>query len=119
MVMHLGGARGRRFGVTEETVELSLGAFGRTGLEMHAGQDISGAARAALLHYVARLGSSGGAIRFPHFRRLLAPETPALSIDLQIDSKTRMALENEAERQGVALQALFEHAVLVYLADLS
>jgi len=99
-------------------VELALGAFGRSGIEAHAGADVPGAVKAALLHYAAQLESGRAAIRFPRFSILAGAGRPALILNLRVDSTTRAVFMNEAERQGVPTERLMEHAVMVYLADL-
>jgi hypothetical protein len=57
------------------------------------------------------------ALRVP---RLPPPATrqPALELTLDLDADSWNELEAEAERQGVSLERLLEHAIVYFLSDL-
>lgn len=76
--------------------------------------------QAALRDYARRLRSGRKLPEFPRFLR----ESPlwtrsGAALELSVDPEVQAALEKEArESQGVSVEQLAGHAVLVYLADL-
>jgi hypothetical protein len=100
-------------------VSLALDEFGASALEEHAerfslspGQLASRAAR----YYLSDLGSGRLALRVPRFEG--AREKPPVQLMVELDDDGWRELEAEATRQGASVEALFEHAILYFLADL-
>ena len=100
-------------------VSLALDEFGASALEEHAerfsaspGELASRAAR----YYLSDRGSGRLALRVLHFEG--AQEKPPLRLMVELDDDGWRELEAEATRQGVSIEALFEHAILYFLADL-
>jgi hypothetical protein len=68
--------------------------------------------------YLADRNSDRPGWRYPAF----LPERPAgedVALELSADEGLWRALEGEAERQGVSLRQMLEHAALCYAAELS
>jgi hypothetical protein len=108
----------------KRSVTLELDEFGRESLAAQAGrqrESLSRLLREAALYYVSDLRADRRAARIPRFARREAPRIPVaeLSLSLDLDDATWQALEEEAARQQVSVEALLEHAALYYLADLS
>jgi hypothetical protein len=100
-------------------VSLALDEFGTSALETHAerfsvspGELASRAAR----HYLSDWGSGRLTLRVPHFEG--PHEKPSLQLVVELDDDGCRELQAEATRQGVSVEALFEHAILYFLADL-
>ncbi len=100
-------------------VSLALDEFGASALEGHAerfsvspGELASRAAR----YYLSDRASGRLALRVPHLEG--ARGKPTLQLTVELDDDGWRELEAEATRQGVSAEALFEHAVLYFLADL-
>lgn len=101
-------------------IELTFDAFGWRALEDQARAD-----GVALTHLVSlscsyhesQLADDRVATSVPRFRpRPVNGETRTLSLEL--DEGSLQGIQQEAERQGVSLERLCEHAALLYLADL-
>jgi hypothetical protein len=101
-------------------IELTFDEFGWQALEERASAD-----RLALPQLVSlscgylesQLADERVASSVPRFRRRAAPgEMRVLSLELENGILQR--LQQEAERQGISLESLCEHAALLYLADL-
>jgi hypothetical protein len=99
-------------------VPLALDEFGASALEGHAerfsvspGELAGRAAR----YYLADLGSGRLALRVPRFEE--AREKPSMQLTVELDDDGGRELEAEATRQGVSVEALLEHAILYFLAD--
>lgn len=99
-------------------MRVALGTFARSGIESHFGEEVAAGVQAALLHYTRRLRSSRKPVAFPRFQRGVTSEMSGLDLELPIDPSMEAALRHEVLRQGVSIESLAEHAVLVYLADL-
>lgn len=101
-------------------MRVTLSTFARNGIEAFLGRDIDAGVQAALRHYTGRKGSSGRtAPAFPRFLSGLAEDRPGIDLELTVDPEIQAVLEREArESDGVSLEQIATHAVLVYLADL-
>lgn len=99
-------------------MKVTLCTFTRVGLESELGPDLAAAVRTALCHYAAKLGSARPPIALPPFiasrRRREGEETLELSVSPDVEA----TLEGEAARQGIDLDLLVTHSMLVYLAEL-
>jgi hypothetical protein len=82
-----------------------------------AGSDLPAAVRAAVTSYLGRLESGDEPMPFPRFRRGREIGKLAAGIEVSLDVDTRAALEREAQRQEISLEALLVHAVLIHLAE--
>ena len=94
--------------------------FGWRSLEERAAQQRVGLEELvalALSHYDSELSSERIATDVPRFRA-----TPAggetRTLELEVDEGRKRRLQQEAERRGVAPERVYEHAVLLFLADL-
>src|SRR4029077_5058323 len=96
-----------------------LSTFACSGIEALLGRDIGAGVQAALRHYTRAKGSDRKA---PAFSRFLGGHSAGRSgadFELAVDPKILAALEREArEFDGVSVEQIAAHAVLVYLADL-
>jgi hypothetical protein len=99
-------------------MRVALGTFARSGIESRFGGEVVAGVQAALLHYTRRLRSSRRPVAFPRFRREAPSETSGLDLELPIDPSIEAELQREVLRQGVSIEDLAEHAILVFLADL-
>lgn len=101
------------------TVTLAFDRFGWSELERQAATERVTAgdlvARAAA-HLATELERSRQATTVP--RLPLEADREARSLTLELREETARDLRLEAERQGLALERLLEHAALLYLADL-
>lgn len=106
-------------GVKEE-IKITFDDFGWQALEERAAEEGVGLEELlslALRHYDSELPNGRAATVVPRFRQAPANgETRAIA--LEIDDGTVRRLEQEAERRGVALERIYEHAALLFLADL-
>jgi hypothetical protein len=101
-------------------IELTFDAFGWQALEERASAD-----RVALAQFVSlscrylesQLADDRLASSVPRFRRR-SPEGETRALSLELDNGVLQRLQDEAERQGISLESLCEHAALLYLADL-
>jgi hypothetical protein len=98
-------------------MKVTLGTFTRSGMESELGSDLAATVRAALSHYTAKLQAGRTPLAPPSFLR---PENGAEgdALELSVDPEVEAVLEREATRQGVGVDALAAHSVLVYLAEL-
>jgi len=105
--------------VTQQ-VKITFDEFGWTALEERAAEERLGLedlVALALTYYESELSSERAAIEVPRFRRQpSAGETRALAIS--VDPASMRHLTDEAERRGVSLERLCEHACMLLLADL-
>jgi len=107
-------------------IKLSLGDFGRAAVEDCAkghGREQSELVRSAFLHYLGQVESGRAAVAFPQLRRPArfargSGKSAALELSVDLDGGQWDSLEANAKREGVALEALLAHAVLLFLADL-
>jgi predicted HicB family RNase H-like nuclease len=98
-------------------MKITLCTFTRTGAEAELGPDLAATVRAALCDYSRKLRSGREPIAPPQFRASVGLGKSA-ELELAVDPDVEAALEREATRQGIALDALATHSVLVYLAEL-
>jgi hypothetical protein len=99
-------------------MKVTLCTFTRVGLESELGPDLATAVSTALCHYAAKLGSGRPPIALPPFlasRRLRKVEE---TLELSVPADVEATLVGEAARQGVDLDLLVTHSMLVYLAEL-
>jgi hypothetical protein len=111
----------RRFRMTSTLdIELTFDDFGWRSLEERASADrltLTQLLSLACSYHESQLADDRPATSVPRFRRRpVEGETRALGIEFNEQSLQR--LQAEAERQGVSLERLCEHAALLYLADL-
>jgi len=104
----------------KENMRLVLGTFACSGIEALSGCDVATGVHAALRHYTQGRESSD--------RK--TPEPPAIpggpatgcsgaDVELVVDPEIQAALEREArESDGMSVEQIANHAVLVYLADM-
>lgn len=104
----------------KRTITLGLERFGRDTLDDQASRYalssdelVSRAAR----YYAGDRGAARAARRVPRFRREHGAPG-GLELVLDLDAEVWEALDEESERQGVALERVLEHAVLYLVADL-
>ena len=89
-------------------ISLTFDEFGWSTLDDHA--------RAEGLELVAELGGERMALRVPRFEEGSEQETRTFVLELS--SEALEQLEGEAKRQEIRLDRLFEHAAMLYIADL-
>lgn len=100
-------------------MRIALDTFARSGIEARLGGDVAAGVQAALRHYIRRLGSEWESLEFPRFRREQPLSRSGAGIELAVEPEIEAALEQEArEAQGVSVEQLAAHAVMIYLADL-
>jgi hypothetical protein len=100
------------------TATLHLGGFAQTSLDRLVRgirRSPNSAFRTAVIYYLADKGEARPSWRARQFRR--EPESGG-GVDVAFDDETWVALEAEAEEQGVTPEALAVHALLYLLADL-
>lgn len=106
------------FSVNDE-IKISFDEFGWQSLEERAAAErmsLEALLALALHHYDSQLESGRAATEVPRFRRTATGEPRSLR--LEVDDETRRRLEEVAERRGVTLENVCEHAALLFLADL-
>jgi hypothetical protein len=97
-------------------MRVALGEFACLCVANRFGADLASGIQAAARYYSRKLASQadfGPPARLP--QRL---EKPFVELDVAIDEEVLDRLEDEARSCAVDLQALLNHAVFVYLADL-
>jgi hypothetical protein len=100
-------------------MNVSLGRFARSGIEERLGCEVAVGVHGALRHYVEMLRSGTRPPRYPRFLGERLAERPVELVELGVDPQLESVLEREArEVEGVTVEQLAAHAVLVYLADL-
>ena len=105
--------------MTQET-KITFDEFGWSALEERAAEERMGLEdllALALTYYEGELSSGRVAIDVPRFRRSPAAGE-ARTLRIPVDDETMRRLEQEAERRGVSVERLCEHASIVLLADL-
>jgi hypothetical protein len=101
-------------------VSLRFDEFGWTELEEHAhaeGLALERLLALACTYYVSELPTGRTATRAPRFGQP-ATERETRTLALELDRETQGALEQEAERDGLGIERLIEHAAIFFLADL-
>lgn len=101
-------------------MKVVLSTFACNGIEAFLGRDIGAGVQAALRHYTRSKGSSDRtAPKFPRFLSGSTDDRSGADLELAVDPEIQAVLEREArESNGVSLEQVTTHAVLVYLADL-
>jgi hypothetical protein len=110
-------------------MKVVLGPLAKAGLEDNVGPDLPAAINAALVYYVGKLDSGKRPPRFPEFASMqgnrqggeeMSPnaEQDRTAVEVEVDEQVVATLAAEAESQGVGVDDLAAHAVLVYLAEL-
>jgi len=99
-------------------MRVALGKFARWAIEARLGTDLETGLHDALLHYVNRLDSGWRPPQFPRFRHSAGAGDGRADFELEVDVRTRAALEREVRRHGAPLELVAAQAVLVYLAHL-
>jgi hypothetical protein len=98
---------------------LALGGFGSEAIEEHARRyrlSVEAVLGRAAEHYLAEGGSERTSRRLPRFRR--EPAAAAAPVEIDLEPEVWHALQEEAERQGVPVERVLEHAALLLVADL-
>lgn len=99
-------------------MRIRIGKFAYAQMESHLGIEVRAGLRMAVLHYAKSAELGRGPIEVPAFSRGSLEAGSGVEVDLEWDARTEAVLEREAARQGVSMDALATHAVLVYLAAL-
>ena len=102
-------------------MRVHLGDLARTGLETRVGSDLPAAINTALVYYVGKLASGRRPIPVPAFLVAAGAEERANAqseVEVEVDERIEAVIYREASRQGATPDALAQHAVLVYLAEL-
>ncbi len=96
-----------------------LGTFTRSAVEAFSGRDIAAGVQTALRHYALRMGSERRASELPPVIGSPSTDRTGADIELSLDPEIQAVLEREArESDGVSVEQIANHAVLIYLADL-
>jgi hypothetical protein len=101
-------------------IPVTFEEFGWRALEERASAERLGLERLVALacnYYVSELAAEREATVVPRFRRPAA-DGETRTLELELDDPCLPRLEQEAERRGVALERVCEHAALLFLADL-
>lgn len=99
-------------------MRVALSKFACDGIEAQLGAGAPTGVRMALFHYAGKLATGRRTTPFPSFLTDRGPAEPATTFDLIVDPETEALLKEEAAKQGVEMERLVSHAVLVYLAEL-
>jgi hypothetical protein len=101
-------------------MKVVLNTFACGGIEAFLGRDIAAGVQTALRHYTrSRRSSDRKAPEFPRFLSESSVGRSGADLELVVEPDVQAALEREArESDGVTVEQIATHAVLVYLADL-
>jgi hypothetical protein len=99
-------------------MKVALGELARSGIESELNSSMADAVNAALEHYRGKLESGRPPLAPPRFARQRPLGEAETVVDLSVDPETEAILEREARAQGIDLDRLAAHTVLVYLAEL-
>ena len=99
-------------------MKVRLCTFASNGAESELGPDLAKTVRAALSHYSDKLRSGRPPVPPPRFVIGTERKHEAKTLDLVVAPEVERALRREAARQGVDLDLLADHSVLLYLAEL-
>jgi hypothetical protein len=102
----------------KKTVTLRFGGFGWESLESQAvqhGETLDESLSRAMAYFDAMLPTTRAAAIAPRFKP--RDEGAPREIPLELTHESWERLEHEAERQGVPLEQLLEHAALLHLSD--
>ncbi len=101
-------------------ISITWDEFGWSALEDHAraeGLKLDRLIALACSYYESELAAGRTATRVPRFGKPVT-ERESRDLVLELHARTLKRLEKEAERQGLGLERLVEHAAIFYLADL-
>jgi hypothetical protein len=101
-------------------IPITFDEFGWRALEERASADrleLEQFVALACSYYESELAAERAATVVPRFRRPPA-DGETRTLELELDDPCLPRLEREAERLGIALERVCEHAVLLFLADL-
>jgi hypothetical protein len=101
-------------------VSITFDEFGWSALEDCAGSEglrLDRLLTLACSYYASELAAGRTATRVPRFAQP-ATERERRTFVLDLDSKSLRGLEREAERRGLRLESVIEHAAIFFLADL-
>ena len=101
-------------------ISITLDEFGWSALEDHARVEGVGLERLVALgcsYYQSELAAGRTATRVPRFGKPAREREPRTLV-LELHARSLKGLEQEAERQGLRLERLVEHAAIFCLADL-
>ena len=102
------------------SLRLAFDGFGRDCLTEEAestGRSVGELLRAASRYYLSEVGTGRPGVPVPPFSRFRL-DGAALEVELELDDRELAAAVTEAERQGLKVERLLEHAALFYIADL-
>jgi hypothetical protein len=103
----------------KDEIKITFDEFGWHALQERAADDgtsLDELVSLAISYYESELSSGRAAIEVPRFRRTTRGE--ARNVTIEADAEVMRRIEDEAERRGVALERICEHAALLFLADL-
>ena len=101
-------------------ISITFDEFGWSALEEQASAErleLDGLVAMACSYYESELAAGRAATVVPRFGQP-AVERETRTLVLELGAECLRRLEQEAERQGLAIERLCEHAALLYLADL-
>ena len=101
-------------------ISIRFDEFGWSELEREAsaeGLQLDRLVSLACAYYKSELANERMATLVPRFDQSAA-ERETRTLELELDAESLRLLEQEAERQELALERLIEHAAIFYLADL-
>jgi hypothetical protein len=101
----------------KRTVTLRPTRFSRDELAEQAGRErvpLEAVLSMATLYFASDLGTQRAALRLPRFKE---GSGESLEVTLDLDQATWAALDAHAQREGVPVERVLEHAALYYLAD--
>jgi hypothetical protein len=99
-------------------MKVALGPLARSGIESELNSSLADTVRAALEHYRGKLESGRPPLAPPRIAHRLSSAADETVVDLSVDPETEAILKREARAQGLDLDRLAAHSVLVYLAEL-
>lgn len=100
-------------------MKVTIGNFTREGIDSELGSDLTETVQAALCHYTGKLRAGRPPVGVPRFLASAGRSVgDATTLELTLDPEVEALLRHEASRQGVDVNALVGHSVLVYLAEL-
>ncbi|HVD41382.1 MAG TPA: hypothetical protein VNC16_10330 [Solirubrobacterales bacterium] len=117
MTMTVGGIEVARENGEKRQVTVVLSRLAFEGLTSGVDVPVAAAMAGALRCYLGERGSQRPAWPYPDFLRGSETEKDA-SVELELDTELWREFEGEAERQGVSVEQLAEHAAFYFAAEL-
>jgi hypothetical protein len=99
-------------------MKVTLSTFTRTQTESELGHDLPAAVGTALLYYADKLRSGRPPLLPPRFIASNRRPEDGEAVEVNLSPDVEEMLVGEAARQGIDLNALATHSLLVYLAEL-